>query len=102
MSQRKNALFPIGQTSDGKMVIDGVWETYQTHGLPLDIIFSICIEKDLMPSWIHLYVQMRNTGMQHERIISKLEESIGDSFGKEFGSTVISKLEQIFIIKENK
>jgi hypothetical protein len=103
MSRKNNSgIFPIGKTTDGKIVVDGVWEMYETHGLPLDIIFSICMEKDWVPSWIDIYLQMKKSGMDHDRILSKLEESISDSFGKEFCMTVISKLELIFEIKENK
>jgi hypothetical protein len=37
--------------------------------------------------------------MEHERIISKLEEAISDSFGKEFSDRVILTLNKIFKIR---
>src|SRR5271165_4249075 len=92
----KNHIIFVGETSDGKKLVDGIWKTFETHGLPLDIIFTICISKNWMPDWIALYTQMVASGMEHSRIISKLEEAINDSFGKEFCEVVIFKLNQIF------
>ena len=96
---KKNADFLIqtGITTDGKMVLDGIWYAFETYGLPLDIIISICKERDAIPDWILLYQQMKKSGMKHDRIISKLEESISDSFfGKEFCNVVVSRLDEIF------
>lgn len=92
----KNYIVIIGETTDGKKVVDGIWKTFETHGLPLDIIFTLCIRKEWMPDWIELYKQMRHSGMEHSRITSKLEEAINDSFGKDFCDVVISRLDQIF------
>lgn len=92
----ENPIHTVGQTTDGKHVVDGIWKTYETHGLPLDIILDLCIRKNWVPDWIALYKQMRHSGMQHSRILSKLEEAINDSFGKDFGEVVISRLDQIF------
>ena len=92
----ENPIHIVGETTDGKDVIDGVWKTYETHGLPLNIILDLCIRKNWVPDWISLYKQMRYSGMQHSRILSKLVEAINDSFGKEFCDVVISRLDQIF------
>jgi alanyl-tRNA synthetase len=86
----------ITGTSDGKMVVDGIWKIFETHGLPLDIILTLCLNKGWVPDWIALYKQMKQSGMKHGRILSKLEEAISDSFGKEFSEVVISRLDQIF------
>ena len=91
----QNYLIQVGITADNKKVIGGVWKTFETHGLPLDIIFTICIQKESVPDWLSLYEEMKFSGMKHERILSKLEEAICDSFGKEFSDVVIFKLNQI-------
>ncbi len=91
-----NFIEVIGETTDGKGVVDGVWKTFETYGLPLDIIFDVCLQKGCIPDWILLYKQMRISGMEHGRILSKLEEAINDSFGKDFCGVVISRLDQIF------
>jgi alanyl-tRNA synthetase len=91
-----NPIFAVGKTTEDKFVVDGIWKTYETHGLPLDTIFDVCIRKEWVPDWIALYLQMVASGMAHDRILSKLEEAINDSFGKEFGDVVISRLDQFF------
>ena len=91
-----NFIDVIGKTTDGKGVVNGVWKTFETYGLPLDIIFEVCLRKGCVPDWIELYKQMLISGMEHGRILSKLEEAINDSFGKEFGAVVISRLDKIF------
>jgi alanyl-tRNA synthetase len=93
---------PTGQTTDGKVIVDGVWKFYETEGLPLDVIFDCCIKKGWIPDWIKLYTQMIASGMKHERILSKLEVAICDSFGKDFSEAVISRLDQYFQPKDTK
>lgn len=92
----KSSIIVVSQTTDGKPVVDGIWAFYETHGLPMDIIFDACLRKGWVPDWVLLYKQMRSSGMEHSRIISKLEESIIDSFGKDFCDVVISTLDKIF------
>lgn len=89
-------IYQVGETTDGKKLVDGVWAMYETHGLPLDVIFDVLIKKESIPDWIALYKQMRQSGMQHSRILSKLDEAVSDSYGKEFRDVVISTLDQIF------
>jgi hypothetical protein len=90
----------VGETVDGKIVVSGVYKLYETEGLPLDIIFTLCIQKGWVPSWIDLYKECLAAGMSHNRILSKLEEAIQDSFGKEYAGEVISKLDSLFSFKE--
>ena len=85
----KTIIFQSGITSDNKKVISGVYKMFDSHGIPLDIIFSILKDKNMIPNWIHLYKDCRFVGMSHDRILSKIEEAINDSYGKEFGIQVI-------------
>lgn len=95
-------IYQVGITTDNKIVVNGIWKMFETHGVPLDIIFAICMQRQLVPDWVSLYRQMLDSGMKHSRILSKLEEAISDSFGKEFCEVVISKLEQIFNSQRDK
>lgn len=95
-SKSECPIYVVGETTDGRKLVDGVWAMYETHGLPLDVIFDVLIQKESIPDWIALYKQMRESGMQHSRILSKLDEAISDSYGKEFRDVVISTLDQIF------
>lgn len=96
----KSLFKQTGITPTGKPVLAGVFTFYETHGLPLDVIFMCFIEKDWIPDWIDLYQCCKNAGMKHDRILSKLSEAISDSYGKEWESIVISKLDLLFKDKE--
>lgn len=84
----------IGQTQDAKKVVDGIWHMYETYGLPLDIIFDICAQRNFMPDWIMLYRQMRSSGMSKPRILFKLEAAISDTFGNEAKKIILMRLGQ--------
>lgn len=92
----KTIIFQSGVTSDNKKVISGIYKMFESHGIPLDVIFSLLKERNIIPDWINLYRDCRRSGMGHDRIISKLEEAINDSYGKEFGIQVIYNLNLIF------
>lgn len=67
---KKTDFIQIGITTEGKPVMSGIFAFYETHGIPLEIIFMSFIEKELVPSWIDLYKDMRLSGITHDRIIS--------------------------------
>jgi alanyl-tRNA synthetase len=90
----------VGETTDGKIVVSGLFRLFETEGIPLDMIFEYCRQHNMMPSWIDFYQECRSAGMKHERILSKLEEAVADSFGKEFRKEVISKLDMFFKLRE--
>jgi|SRR5579885_1371433 len=92
----KTGLVQTGVTSDNKPVYSGVYKFYETHGLPLDVILTTFIEKGWVPDWIDFYKSALSAGMEHSRIISKLEEAVSDSYGKEWCDVVILRLNQIF------
>lgn len=102
MSPKKHEslIYIIGYTEADETVVGGIWKIYETHGLPLDIIFDLCIQRKWIPGWIDLYQDMIKSGMEHTRILSKLEEAINDSFGKEYCGVVISRLSEIFKSQE--
>jgi hypothetical protein len=91
--------FPViqtGTTSDGKPVYAGVYKFYETYGLPLDVILTTFQQKGWVPDWIDLYIDAIKAGMEHDRIISKLDEAISDSYGKQWSDEVILRLTNLF------
>ena len=98
--KKKNYLKQTGLTTDGKSVYSGTYRMCETVGLPLDVLFSCLKEKNALPDWIDFYQTAQQAGMEHDRIISKLEEAISDSFGKDFSDRVIFTLDKIFNFKE--
>jgi hypothetical protein len=97
---KKRYLKQTGQTSDGRRIFSGLYKFYETIGLPLDTLLSCFQEKNILPDWIDFYQSARKAGMEHGRIISKLEADISDSFGKELADQVILKLDKLYIKSE--
>lgn len=84
----------IGVTKNSIRIMEGVGQLYFQEGLPLSIIFDKLIANNMMPSWLHLYAEMKANGMSHKRIIHLLNENVFDSYGKHFRDTVISRLQK--------
>lgn len=83
----------VGKTSDGKMVVSGVAALYFQDGLPLSVVFDLLTDKGCVPSWIHLYNEMKQNGMKDERIRHLLNEHIFESYGKEYRDEVMRRLD---------
>jgi hypothetical protein len=88
-------MFCIGLTIENKQVLGGIGKLFFQEGIPLSIIFDGCREKEVIPSWLHLYDELKGNGMSHKRIIHTLNEHIFESYGKEFRDVVINRLNKI-------
>lgn len=84
----------IGKTEDKKLVIDGVFKMFDTLGTPLYIIFEVCEQENLMPSWIDFYKDAKEHGWKHKTIIDRLKENMVDVYTDEFINKVIKKLNE--------
>lgn len=100
MSKKKKLLVQTGETLDGAPVFGGVFAFHETYGLPLEVIFQNFIDRGYLVDWIDFYQAAINAGMKHDRILSRLEEAISDSFGKEYCQVVISRLDNLFRSQE--
>lgn len=98
--KHKLPLKQTGVTEDGKPVYSGLYKFYETYGLPLDIILGLFVEKNWVPDWMDFYTNALQAGMEHDRIISKLEEAISDSFGKQWSDEVILGLNKLFSLQD--
>lgn len=81
-----------GQTTDGRTVIRGVFRLYETEGLPLDVIFDSLISRNCIPDWKHLVQEAEGAGMKLDRILSKLDPAIADTYGPELRDAVLNRL----------
>lgn len=82
----------VGITTDGVKVMSGIAKIYFQDGLPLSVLFDQCIKNNIMPSWNHLYSEMKDNGFSDKRIYHLLHEHVFESYGKEFRDIVLSKL----------
>lgn len=97
MSKKDSSMLEcVGKTTDGKELLAGVYRFYETTGLPLDVIFDLLRRKNSIVSWIHFYKEAHSAGMKHDRILSKLDESICDVWGKDFYDHVEDTLNLVF------
>jgi hypothetical protein len=79
---KKSLLKFIGITENGNMVFGGIYECYETHGLPLDIIIASIIDKGHIPGFYDCICSMKkkiNSKRQQSIIKSKLTTAIMDS-----------------------
>lgn len=90
--KNKSLLKQVAITIDGKIVLAGLYKFYETVGLPLDVILHCFQQKNVIPDWVDFYTSALAAGMEHDRIISKLEEAVSDAYGKQWADEVISRL----------
>ena len=90
----KNEQLPvIGKTEDGKPVVGGVFEMFDTHGLPFTVIFMLCDKLGVIPCWLTLYNVADAHGWSHDTIMKRLTEAIQDVYPMEWGKVVIQRLD---------
>lgn len=96
MSSREQLIVQVGTTSDGKVIVAGVFRFFATHGIPLEVLMSLLSDKNVMPCWISLYREARQAGIQHSRILSRLDTAIQDAYGVEVRDEVIRVLSLLY------
>lgn len=85
----------LGHTTDGKVVVAGVYSFYETYGLPLEVVFQVLQDRNSIPCWISFHREAVSAGMQHERILSMLDPAISDSYGPAFRDQVLTGLRRL-------
>ena len=94
MNKKKRMQFhSLGITPENVIVVDNVFKLFDSLGLPLDAVFDLCKEKNMMPSWTHFYDDAIKQGWSHETIMNRLSINVSDVYGKEFCDEVIKRLE---------
>lgn len=90
--KRRGLLSVVGKTEDEKVVVAGVYRTYETEGLPLDVILDSLRSRGAVPDWEAFVREAEDAGMGRDRILSMLDPAISDSYGPEFRDRVMSRL----------
>lgn len=92
----QNKIDILGCTADGKIVVGGIGKFYFQYGLPLCFAFDVLDNRGFIPSWVHLFQELRDNGMSDKRIFHLLNEHVFETYGKEFRNVVIERLNLIF------
>jgi len=98
--RKKKGLEVVGHTPEGKQVVSGVFRVFDTCGLPLDVVFDLCDENNLIPSWTHFYDDAIKQGWSDKTIFNRLSSTIPDSYGKPYWLELEKRLN--LYIKHNK
>lgn len=60
----------LGTTTEGKVVVTGIYKFYSTHGIPLDVIFFSLQQRDMVPDWLDFFDQAISIGgMKPEKVL---------------------------------
>lgn len=86
----------VGKTEDGREVVSGLFKLYDTHGLPLAIMFDELIANGKQPSFLEFVNEGLTAGWKMKTIITRLEEGVIDCYGRKYWDVVASKLEMVF------
>ena len=87
---KKKLFYITGITPEGRYTISGVYNFYETYGMPLDMIFEkLFFEMNCCPDWKVFYNDARKAGISHSKIITKIEEALKYVIKKE---TFIKKI----------
>ena len=73
--------------------MSGVFKFYDTTGVPLTVVFDYLKDKNIKPCWVSFIEEAKKSGWQNKTILSRLEESIIDTYGKEYWEKIRSKLD---------
>jgi len=64
--------------------VRGVFDFYETFGLPLDMILDRLRQHGLQPDWKHLLQRMTDAGWHPDRSYRRLRQLVGDVYGPRY------------------
>lgn len=91
----------VGSTTDGKFVVNNVFQFTSTAGVPLTEILIYCQSHNMVIDWLDYYNSAISLGMERSRILSRISADVADSFGTEYRNTIIDKLNMCIDNKES-
>lgn len=73
----KNSIFKVvGETPEGRFVVSGVFNFFNTYGLPLDIIIEFLWKEGFVPSWEEFYKEAAKAGVGHPSTMIRINDSV--------------------------
>ncbi len=82
----------MGKTTDGKVVVGGIYEFTSTYGYPLVELLYDMQDKDLVVEWIDYYKCSLASGMKSDRILGRMREAILEVYGDKHCKAVMDRM----------
>ena len=82
-----------GKTTDGKIVVGGLYEFTSTYGYPLVELLYDMQGEDLVVDWLDFYESALKFGMKSDRILGRMSEAINEVYGAKHCEAVMNRME---------
>jgi hypothetical protein len=82
----------MGETPEGDKVVSGVFDLFDSHGLPLDVVLDLCNQRGWIPCWNTFYADAKVSGWKHATVMLRLIPVVNDIYGKEVSEVVTQRL----------
>ena len=102
MKNKRKKLRVIGKTTEGTLVVEGIFPIMDTLGMPLDHVFDMLRIKDMIPSWNCFYDEAKEAGWIDRTIFTRLSEGIGTTYRPEMRDVVLDRLKTYTMMMVNK
>ena len=91
----------VGKTSENKLVVGGLFELFDTKGLPLTVSFALCQNKGFIPSIPTFIDSALKTGWKDKTVLNRMKEAYQDSFGDKFWKQCEPRIKAYLDLKLN-
>jgi len=89
-------LYQTGVTPEGLKVMGGVFQFYETEGLPLDDILASLWEHNALPDWVALVQDMTRAGRPLDRTFETIRAAVHDAcYPFDFRDGIVAGLERL-------
>ncbi len=88
----------VGETTDGKKVVQGSFEMISSRGVQLDILVDELKRNNIVVDWIEFYNESQKHGWNIKTVLNKIEIVLIDVYDKEYSDEVLTRL-KLYIAK---
>lgn len=87
----------VGKTTEGHLVIGGIFRLVDTNGLPFGVVIDKIYERNWRVSWLDFLSEAFDSGWNEKTVFSKCREGIQDSLkmSKSDKAKIIEVIENI-------
>jgi alanyl-tRNA synthetase len=85
----------IGETADGRPLVDGVFSLYDTHGVPLDVLLGHILDRGWMIAWLDFAAEARAAGWKRRRVMVAVEHALRDAGHGALADIVLPRMEKL-------